>query len=102
MNFILHYNLLREFRLNIVNLLLSAPGVNINRLDKQGFNCLYYATYYGHIEVLEKLKSLGVEYLPGYNGTTCLHVAVKKSHMHIIDFFLSRTDMLKAKETFKK
>ena len=49
-------DLFSDFSLNIVNLILSAPGVNIHSLDKQGFNCLYYATYYGHIEVLEKLK----------------------------------------------
>ena len=94
--------LLWGFSLNIVNLLLSAPGSDIHALDKQGFNCLYYATYYGHIEVLEKLKQMQVVYKSAHNGTSCLHIAVKKGHSHVIDFFLTRTDLLKAKETFKK
>ena len=43
-----------------------------------------------------------VEYKKAYNGTSCLHIAVKKGHMHVIDFLLTRTDLLKAKETFRK
>lgn len=83
-------------------MILSAPGTDLQRADEQGFNCLYYATYYGHIEVLERLKLLGVDYRKGHNGTSCLQVAVKKGHMHVIDFFLTRTDMRKAKEAMTR
>ena len=41
---------------------------------------------------------MNVAYKESYNGTTCLHIAVKKGHPHVVDFFLRRTDMLKEKE----
>lgn len=43
-----------------------------------------------------------VDYKKANNGTSCLHIAVKKGHMSVIDFLLTRTDLIKAKETMKK
>ena len=78
--------------------MMSAPGSEIDRQDRQGYNCLYYATYYGHINVLKRLKQQGVRYEKSYNGTTCLHIAAKRGLNNVIDFFLSRTDVFKEKE----
>ena len=84
--------------MNIVNLMLSAPGSEIDRQDRQGYNCLYYATYYGHINILRRLKQQGIRYEKSYNGTTCLHIAAKRGLNLAIDFFLQRTDIYKEKE----
>ena len=78
--------------------MMGAPGSEIDRQDRQGYNCLYYATYYGHINVLQRLKQQGVRYEKSYNGTTCLHMAAKRGLLSVVDFFLTRTDLYREKE----
>jgi ankyrin repeat protein len=39
--------------LNIVKIILQSPmRESMKELDKQGFNCLYYAVYHGHLEIV--------------------------------------------------
>ena len=52
---------------------------------------MYYATFYGHLSVLYRLKEADVPYTASLNGTTCLHVAVRKGHMDIVNYFLNKT-----------
>lgn len=64
---------------------------SINNNDSQGFNCLYYAVYHGHLEVVTLLKKLEVVYQKDAKGTSCLHVAVMRGHLHIAEFLLKKT-----------
>ena len=51
------------FSLNIIKLLMQSPmREQMNALDSQGFNCLYYAVYHGHLEVVKLLKKLDIKY----------------------------------------
>jgi ankyrin repeat protein len=64
---------------------------SLKRVDSQGFNCLYYAVYHGHIKVVKMLKKLNIEYQRDSKGTSCLHVALMKGHLDIVDFLLQKT-----------
>ena len=63
----------------------------INHTDSQGFNCLYYATYHGHLEVVKLLKKVGINYSTDAKGTSCLHIAITRGNLAIVDFLLTRT-----------
>lgn len=77
-------NLFLLSSLNVVKLLMQSPlRESINEVDSQGFNCLYYAVYHGHLEVVKVLKKLDVVYKADNKGTTCLHVAIMRGHLHI-------------------
>lgn len=42
---------------NVVQILLeSVLGETLNHGDTEGFNCLYYATYHGHLHIVKMLK----------------------------------------------
>ena len=60
--------------------------------DAQGFNALYYATFYGHRHILEELGRREVPFEVSNEGTTCLHVACKKGFTEIVDLFLTYKD----------
>ena len=64
---------------------------SMKELDSQGFNCLYYAVYHGHIEIVKLLKKLEITYQKDTKGTTCLHVAIMRGHLHIAEFLLKKT-----------
>ena len=66
----------------------------LNECDSQGFNCLYYAVYHGHNDVVKLLKSVGIEYKKDSKGTSVLHVAIMRGHDHIVRFLLSRTQKI--------
>ena len=57
--------------------------------DQQGFNALYYATFYGHRHILEELGRREVPYEVSQEGTSCLHVACKKGFSEIVHLFLN-------------
>lgn len=63
----------------------------MKEVDKQGFNCLYYAVYSGHLAVVNLLKKKNVEYKKDAKGTTCLHIAIIRGHYELTDFFLRKT-----------
>lgn len=63
----------------------------MNSVDSQGFNCLYYAVYHGHLEVVKLLKKLDVKYQKDAKGTSVLHVAIMRGHLHIVEFLLKKT-----------
>ena len=74
--------------LDIIQILLECQiGDTLNQRDTQGFNCLYYATYYGHLDVVELLKSHNVSYSKDNKGTSCLHIATQKGFHHIVRFY---------------
>mmetsp|Transcript_29770 Transcript_29770/g.40224 ORF Transcript_29770/g.40224 Transcript_29770/m.40224 type:complete len:92 (+) Transcript_29770:280-555(+) len=75
----------------VIDLLLKNPNIKKAQTDLEGYNCLYYATFYGHLPVVERLKEHDVPYKPSKNGTTCLHVAVRKDFLRIAKFFLEKT-----------
>ena len=41
--------------------------------------------------MVKLLKKVEVSYLADKKGTTCLHVAIMRGHMHIAEFLLKRT-----------
>lgn len=64
---------------NIVKILLSSPlRETINAEDSQGFNCLYYAVYHGHLNIVKMLKDCNISYKKDAKGTTCLHIAISR------------------------
>lgn len=74
----------------IIELILKNKLTKPKEEDLKGFNCLYYATYYGHLDVVKHLKNIGVPYTKSSNGTTCLHVAVRRNYPDLVDFFLTK------------
>lgn len=64
---------------------------NMDDLDSQGFNCLYYAVYHGHLPVVKLLKSVQVAYQKDKKGTSCVHVAIMRGHLSIVEFLLKKT-----------
>ena len=76
----------------VVDLVMKNPSIQKGAFDRAGYNCLYYATYNGHLEVLKLLKDHAVPYKMRNNSFTCLQVAVKKNFVDLVDFFLCKTD----------
>ena len=74
----------------IIELILKNKLTKTAEVDAKGFNCLYYATYYGHLDVVQHLKNIGVPYKKSDNGTTCLHVAVRRNFPKLVEFFLKK------------
>lgn len=50
----------------------------LNHTDVNGFSCLYYACYHGHLAIVKLLKKMSVEYIKDKKGTSCLHVAIMR------------------------
>ena len=63
----------------------------INDKDTQGFNCLYYAAYHGHLRIVQILKKMNIDYAKDKKGTSCLHVAITRGHDAITEFLLRKT-----------
>ena len=77
---------------NIVKILLQSPmRDNMDDEDSQGFNCLYYAVYHGHLPVVKLLKSVQIKYQKDKKGTSCLHVAIMRGHVQIAEFLIKKT-----------
>lgn len=75
----------------IIDLICKNRNTDHEYEDSNGFNCLYYATYYGHIDIVRHLKEKwNVPYKPSKSGTTCLHVAVRRGHADLVEFFLDK------------
>lgn len=64
----------------------------MNNEDSQGFNCLYYATYHGHLSIVAMLKKLGCDYKKDKKDTSCMHIAITRGFVHILKFFLTKAD----------
>ena len=91
-----------SYRQMVVEVLLKNPSCKRETVDRDGFNCLYYATYYGNLEIVKILKEIEVPYIGSSNGTTPLHVAVRKNHFDLVHFFLSRTKEMEMQTSKKK
>ena len=57
--------------------------------DREGFNCLYYATFNNHAHIVAELGKYRVAYMPSNQGTTCLHIAAQKNFIDIVKIFLN-------------
>ena len=57
--------------------------------DNQGWNALYYATYFGHLHLVEELGKREIPYGISRTGTTPMHIAAKKGFTDIVELFLS-------------
>lgn len=57
--------------------------------DNQGFNALYYASFYGHDHIINELGKREVPYEVSHGGTTCLHVAAKRGLTNVVQLFLT-------------
>ena len=68
----------------IMQVLIKNKLTDKELVDKQGFNPLYYATFYGHNHIIQELGKREVPYLVSNEGTTCLHVAAKKGYFEIV------------------
>jgi len=74
----------------VIEIILKNKLTEQNYEDANGYNCLYYATYYGHLDVIKHLKSINVPYKKSKNGTNCLHVAVRRNYPNIVEYFLNK------------
>lgn len=88
-------NFCLEYSKVIVKILLQGPmRESVNEVDSQGFNCLYYATYHGHVEIVKLLKRVQVPlvmYKKDDKGTSCLHIAAMRGHANVVQFLLQKT-----------
>mmetsp|Transcript_7764 Transcript_7764/g.12028 ORF Transcript_7764/g.12028 Transcript_7764/m.12028 type:complete len:308 (-) Transcript_7764:740-1663(-) len=67
--------------------------------DNQGWNSLFYGTFYNRPAIVEELGRREVPYVVSKQGLTCLHTAAEKGHLEIIDLFLNYKE--KHKEDWK-
>lgn len=78
--------------INVCKILFqSSMREKLNDVDSQGFNCLYYATYHGHLEIVKLLKKMKIQYAKDSKDTSCLHIAVMRGHSHVAEFLLRKT-----------
>ena len=61
--------------------------------DAQGYNALYYGSFYGHSHIVCELGKKDVPYIASNNGTTCLHVAAKRGNFDVCEVFLDYKTM---------
>lgn len=76
-----------------MQVIIQNKGADKEIKDKQGFNALYYATFYGHDHILAELGKREVPYEVSHGGTTCLHVAAKRGLYDVVRLFLDYKEM---------
>jgi len=76
----------------VTAILVESPlEKTLNFKDSQGFNALYYAVYHGHLPIVKLLKRLQINYDRDAKGTSCMHIAIMRGNLEIVDFLLTRT-----------
>jgi ankyrin repeat protein len=71
--------------LDFINLMLCNPGLDIEKVDKNGVNAFFMAAYHGHIPVMRRLMEKGIDmFHKNANGSNVLHIAVKREQMDVI------------------
>lgn len=90
--------------IQIIDLILMNKDVKADAVDKNGFNSLYYASYYGRTKVVNhiKMNHPAIKYERSHNGTTCLHVAVRRGHLKLAEFFLKKLQESEKDKQLKK
>ena len=68
-----------------LNELIAAGGVDINESGRWGDTSLHYASFNGHLEVVNVLVGAGAEVnKTNNNGDTPLHLASRSGHLEVI------------------
>jgi ankyrin repeat protein len=71
----------------------SNPPIDVNKRDGYGWNHVFVACYFGHIEVLKYLCSTYHDTIdvnrPDVNGWTPLYYACHNGHVKIVQFLVS-------------
>ena len=71
--------------LDFVNLLLSNPGLKVNKKDRNGVNAFFMAAYHGHVSVMRRLMEKGAQiFEKNINGSNVLHIAVKRGNIDVL------------------
>ena len=75
----------------VVSLLLTAPGIDVNKVDNEGKTPLYVASWKGHSEVVSlMLAKEGVNMNQAMNdGSTPLFIASQKGHTEVVRLMLT-------------
>lgn len=73
------------YSLELVNIMLNNPSLDINLQDKFGVNSFWITAYYGHAEILRRLMDRGINiFCKNQNGSNGLHISVKKENKQIV------------------
>lgn len=79
-------------QLEIVQVLVQAQGIDVNRRDGYGLTPLYYACGHGHLEIVQVLVRVqegGIDVnLPGGHGITPLHRASQGGYLKVVQVLL--------------
>ena len=79
----------------IVQLILRNKLTELAIEDYAGFNSLYYASFYGYVDILKELGQWEVPYSKSKSdGTTSLHIAAKRGHLEVVELFLTYKKMM--------
>jgi ankyrin repeat protein len=70
----------------IISLSLCYSTVNINAKDSHGWNALHCAAFWGKLESVKLLVSLGADLTPKTNGKTAIELADSRSENEVVSF----------------
>jgi ankyrin repeat protein len=76
-------------RLERVNALLVAPGINVNFVNNDGMAALHFAVRFDHLDIMNALLGAGADVNAlGQHGRTALYFAAKFGHLGIVNALL--------------
>ena len=65
--------------------MLTNPGVEINKKDKNNVNSFFMAAYHSNMPVMRRLMEKGADiYEKNSNGSNVLHIAVKRGNLEVL------------------
>lgn len=76
----------RSENIDIVEFLLSIPGIDVNARDNMGRTSLHFACEKGHVEIVKRLLSHPSIYVnaPDRESSKPLHLACGKGHLEVV------------------
>ena len=73
--------------------MMKTTNIQLNKTDKQGYNCLHIAAQYPNLEIIKLLREANVYYLASKNGTTPLHLACKSGCFEIVKYMIEEMNI---------
>lgn len=79
--------------IDIVKLMMTNEGLDINLTDQAGINAVFVAAYYGHFEIFKFLVQHGAEVKPNAKATTVLHICAKRGFLEMLKYIISSASL---------